>query len=112
MTLVGDTAFTLPKQENKNNKKKKTTAKQKQPKTPTPHSSPAVHSSSPFRAYMSFQNLTPHTSDLRSRGAEVPGKHCSAESAGNFVAFKYKEKSSKRPPREAPCSATHFKYGC
>jgi hypothetical protein len=57
MTLVGDTAFTLPKQENKNNKKKKTTAKQKQPKTPTPHSSPAVHSSSPFRAYMSFQNF-------------------------------------------------------
>ena len=59
-----------------------------------------------------FKILTSHTSDFRSRGTEVPGKHCSAESAGNFVAFRYKEKSSNRPPREAPCSATHFKYGC
>ena len=114
MTLIG---ILLSHSQNKKTKttkktKQKQNSKQSKTKTQTPHSSPAVHSSSPFRAYMSFQNLTPHTSDLRSRGTEVPGKHCSAESAGNFVAFKYKEKSSKRPPREAPCSATHFKYGC
>ena len=81
LTLLGNTAFTLIKQQKKGTRQ----PNQQQPK-PQKRQPQGLRSAVSPQAHIKIKSETSHLVGLRSRrSSDVPGKHCSGDAAGSFI---------------------------